>query len=63
MPKVPSALRQGSGRELINVKLIVLSDAGGAISKIRVTVDVRGGAGGLRLASPTWIHCICMLRE
>ena len=55
----------------MNVKLIVLSDVGGAIgtgleactSLIRVKVDARGGAGGLRLASPTWIHCICMLRE
>jgi hypothetical protein len=48
MPKVPSALRQGLAHELVNAKLIMLSDAGGAIGKIRVKVDVRGDAGGLR---------------
>jgi hypothetical protein len=48
MPEVLVALRQGSTRELINVKFIVLCDVGGAIGKIRVKVDVRGSVGGLR---------------
>jgi hypothetical protein len=48
MPEVLAVLRQGSTRELINVKFIMLCDAGGAIGKIRVKVDVRGSAGGLR---------------
>jgi hypothetical protein len=37
--EVPSVLRQGSAHEFIDVKLIMLSDAGRAISKIRVKVD------------------------
>jgi hypothetical protein len=48
MSEVPSALRQGSAHELVKVKLIVLNDAEGAIGEIRVKVDARGGAGGLR---------------
>jgi hypothetical protein len=39
MLEVPSALRQGSAHELVSVKLIVLSDAGGAIGQITVKVD------------------------
>jgi hypothetical protein len=40
MPEVPSVLRQGSAHKLVNAKLIMLSDVKGAISNIRVKVDV-----------------------
>jgi hypothetical protein len=50
-------MKQGLVHGLVNVKLIVLSDVGGAISTdlevcaslIRVKVVARGDAGGLRL--------------
>jgi hypothetical protein len=48
MLEVPSALRQGSTHELVNTKLIVVNDVEGAIGEIRVKVEVRGGARGLR---------------
>jgi hypothetical protein len=49
-------VKQGLIHKLVNAKLIVLSDVGGAIdtgleacvSLIRAKVDVRGDAGGLR---------------
>jgi hypothetical protein len=50
MLEVPSALRQGSAHEFVNMKLIMLSDVRGTIGMIRVKVDARGGAGGL------WCH-------
>jgi hypothetical protein len=58
MSKVPSTLKQGLTYELVNVKLIVLSDIGGAIgaifeacvSLIRTKVDLQDDAGGL------WCH-------
>jgi hypothetical protein len=49
-------VKQGLIHELVNVKLIMLSDVGGAIGAglearvclIRAKVDTRGDAGGLR---------------
>jgi hypothetical protein len=48
MLEVPSALRQGSTHELVNEKLIMLSNARCAIGEVTAKVDARGGAGGLR---------------
>jgi hypothetical protein len=45
---VPSVLRQGSAYELVNVKLIVVSNVRGAIGEIRAQVDAWGGGGGLQ---------------
>jgi hypothetical protein len=48
MWEVPLALRQVSAHELVNVKLVVVSNAGCVIGEIRVKVDAWGGVGGLR---------------
>jgi hypothetical protein len=56
MSEVPSALKQGSTHELMNVKLIAFNDVGGAIcddleaciSLIRVKANAWGDAGGLQ---------------
>jgi hypothetical protein len=56
MSEVPLALKQGLSHELMNVKLIVLNDAEGAIdlsfeafvSLIRAKVGTQGDARGLR---------------
>jgi hypothetical protein len=54
------AVKQSLVHELVNVKLIILSDAGGALGKIRAKVDARGGVGGLRCHAsglhPQYVH-------
>jgi hypothetical protein len=56
MPEVALALKQGLAHELVNAKLIVFNDTGGAIdtsfeacaSLIRAEAGAQGDAGGLQ---------------
>jgi hypothetical protein len=56
IPEVPSAMKKELAHELVNAKLIIFNDVGGAIgssleacaSLIRVKVDVQGNVGGLQ---------------